>query len=90
MHQALGTYERKATVTHFVRRAQTGSSLTEKMIVRGGQSPHALKWGASGRLVNSVGLSEEATFALILGKVRSVGEHGRCNPGTRQEKRIKT
>lgn len=73
MHQALGTYERKATVTHFVRRAQTGSSLTEKMIVRGSQSPHALKWRAAGRPVDSDGLSEEATFALILGKVRICG-----------------
>lgn len=49
LYQALGTHERKAAVTHFVRRAQTGSILTEKIIIHGGQSPHALKWRAAAR-----------------------------------------
>lgn len=87
MHQALGTYERKATVTHFVRGTQTGSRLPEKIIVRRGQSTRALKWRAAGRPVDSDGLSEETTFVLVLGTVRSVGEHGRCDlaPDRRRE-----
>lgn len=80
MHQALGTYERKATVTHFVRGTQTGSRLPEKMIVHRSQSPYALKWRAAGWPVDSDGPSEEAAFVLVLGTARSVGEHGRCDP----------
>lgn len=85
MYQALETHERKATATHFMRRAQTGSNLTEKIIIYGGRSPHALKWRAVGRQVGSEGPFEEATFVSILEKVLSVGEHSGITLATDEE-----